>query len=145
MFPLTYQKEYFLINKIQNEGFSSDLYSDVLTGEKAQSLEEWTNGGNQEPPRKPIDKIESTWSVVENKFEKVVEKVEVKPEDEIKQLKEELQKKEVFYLFFIIQDLIHLLEVENNNLKEQVKHTEEKLNDALAQIPSKDEEPTKTD
>lgn len=47
----------------------------------------------------PIDKLESSWSVTETKFEKVVEKVVLGAAEELKQLREELHKKDVTKFF----------------------------------------------
>lgn len=72
------------------------MYVDVLTGEVGLTLEEWSKGENKEAPRKPIDKLESKWSVLETKFELAPSKEKVlTPEQEIAKLKEELHKKDV--------------------------------------------------
>jgi len=79
----------------RNEGFHADSYVDCLTGEVGMTLDEWTKGENKDAPRKPIDKIESSFAVMENKFEHVVEKVELKADEEVKLLRDEILKKDV--------------------------------------------------
>jgi len=109
----------------RNEGYHADMYVEVLTGESALTLEEWSKGENKEALRKPIDKIESGWSIKETKFEHSPSKEVITPETEIANLKEEIHKRD---------DIIHLLEVDNTNLKDLVTHTEEKLNNALSEL-----------
>lgn len=102
----------------RNEGFHADAYVDCLNGEVALSFDDWVKGETKDPPRTPIDKIESSWSVRENKFEHAIEKKDSHLEDDVQSLK----------------DRIHELEADNKNLKDLVAHTEEKLNNALAEL-----------
>ncbi len=94
-FILLYSQFYNILSPYQNEGYHPEVYVDVLTGEAGGTLDEWMKGENKLALRKSIDQIDNAFSVKETKIEHVVEKKEVTPDEEIKQLKEEIQLKEV--------------------------------------------------
>ena len=84
----------------RNEGFHPEIYVDVITGEPGETLDEWLKGENKEALRKPIDKIDSTFAIKENKFEHAPSKeLALKPEEEVLSLKEEIHKKDVNFKF----------------------------------------------